>query len=43
MEATTTTSTRPARTTDTEEIVALSLAAWGPVFESFRSILGDRL
>ena len=29
--------------TDVDRIVELSLAAWAPVFDSFREILGDRL
>lgn len=37
------TSLRPACTTDTDRIVELSLAAWEPVFISFREVLGDDL
>ena len=36
-------SLRPARPGDADRIVELSLAAWAPVFDSFREILGDAL
>ena len=32
---------RPVREEDVEAVVALSLAAWVPVFDSFRQILGE--
>ena len=35
--------TRAATAADTDRIVELSLAAWAPVFESFRAVLGDDL
>jgi ribosomal protein S18 acetylase RimI-like enzyme len=34
---------RPAREDDTDRIVELSLAAWAPVFESFRTLMGEAL
>jgi ribosomal protein S18 acetylase RimI-like enzyme len=34
---------RGAHEHDADRIVELSLAAWAPVFDSFRTILGDRL
>jgi ribosomal protein S18 acetylase RimI-like enzyme len=34
---------RPFRTADADRIVQLSLAAWEPVFDSFRQLLGDEL
>lgn len=39
----TTASIRPYAPADADVVVALSLAAWTPVFASFRAMLGDRL
>ena len=36
-------SIRPVRKTDAAEVVRLSLAAWEPIFESFRGVLGPRV
>lgn len=34
---------RPAQADDTARVVELSLAAWAPVFDSFRSLMGEAL